>query len=267
MRHSYILKKTEINLDVLILLITILLFTAGCDQQDIAPVLKNKTAVIKSDIPDFSVIKDINEKKRSFFSYIRPSIESENAIVLSKREKFLGLYEKHENGSVISSEELKWLDELRAEYRIKKNPGDPEQLWTDMLKRVDMMPLDLAMIQAAMESGWGSSRFARAGNNMFGQWCFKEGCGIVPDNREDGAKHEVRIFKSVNASVKSYIHNLNTHIAYEGFRQLRLEQRQLGMKPNGYGLVSEMPKYSQRGEAYIEEIRGMILVNMPFMGS
>ncbi len=259
----------HLKLDILLLTI-IMLLVAGCDQAGKSPVIntsKKKVIIYNSEIPNFADIKDVHKKKQSFFNFMRPIIELENASVLKNRERLLGLHDKHLEKTALSSDDLAWLDRLRKKYKVKQTSDDPDYFWDDLLRRVDIMPMELALIQAAMESGWGTSRFALAGNNIFGQWCFTRGCGIVPDGRDKDAKHEVRKFGSVKESVRSYIHNLNTNKAYNGFRELRFEQRKLDIDPSGYGLVSEMPKYSERGEEYIEEIRSMILTNMPYMGS
>lgn len=253
--RSYIVELCTLPVKLLIsfLLLTLVLLFQGCQQG--------------SGIPDFGAIKDVKEKKIRFFGFMRPLIEAENQAILKKRERLLHLYEKHRNKSAESSRELKWLNKLLAEYRVDRTAIAPEHQWKALMRRVDVVPVELALIQAAKESGWGSSRFARKGNNMFGQRCFKKGCGLVPNERVSGEKHEVVKYDSVGASVRSYIRNLNTGSAYRGFRRVRFEQRKAGQSPDGYELVSELPKYSERKEAYIEEIRAMIQANRPLMGS
>ncbi|MFM9673737.1 glucosaminidase domain-containing protein, partial [Streptomyces galilaeus] len=81
------------------------------------------------------------------------------------------------------------------------------------LRRVDIIPKELALMQAANESAWGTSRFARIGLNFFGQWCYSQGCGMIPNRRNSGAAHEVAAFKSVRDAVSSYFKNINTHAA------------------------------------------------------
>ncbi len=228
---------------------------------------KKGIPVWRSKVPDFSAIIDIEEKKRSFFEFLRPVIDSENTKVLVERAKLLDLYKQYREKIIFSMEEKAWFGKLKSKYRVKDNVDDPEHVWIELISRVDMLPVELALTQAAKESGWGTSRFARVANNVFGQWCFTDGCGIVPINRKEGATHEVRKFTSVNGSVRSYIHNLNTHAAYEEFRQLRFQQRRTGKKLDGYPLVSGLPRYSERGEAYLEEIRDMMLANMYIIGS
>ncbi len=258
--------KTFPNILIFILVMTCVLIT-GCNQTDLSITAKNSIDSYISDVPDFSAINDMKERKRSFFNFMGAFIKDENAIISKKRERVLLLYSKYINKAEISTEDFKWLEKLRIEYRGIKSADNPEVLWTSLFRRVDILPLELALIQAANESGWGSSRFARRGNNLFGQWCFKKGCGLIPAERDTDAIHEVKKFDSVRDSVRSYIHNLNTNKAYSDFRSLRLAHRQMGIVPDGYSLVSELPKYSIRGEDYIEEIRSMILINMPYIES
>lgn len=218
-------------------------------------------------LPEFSRIRDVEERKRSFFSFLRPIIVSENTRVAKDREKLLELYEKDRSGQVISWAEMKWLEGLLVKYEIQGLDIGELSHWDNLLRRVDIIPVDLALVQAAKESGWGTSRFARQGNNLFGEWCFEPGCGIVPEAREPGATHEVAKFASVRNSVRSYMHNLNTFSAYRRFRRLRFKQRLAGKEPDGFALIDGLPQYSERKEAYLEEIRVMFRVNRRHLDS
>ncbi len=260
-------RSLHIKISLTLLLVVTLISTmiiAGCDK---GPSKDSIDIQFKSQVPDFSLITDTEERKRSFFKYLGTIVKEENTKVFKKRERLLLLYGKYINKEAISIEDMNWLEKLRTEYKGVVSADDPDVFWNSLLKRVDILPLELALTQAAKESGWGSSRFARRGNNLFGQWCFSKGCGLVPSGREPGATHEVQKFDSVKHSVRSYIRNLNTNTAYSDFRNLRLVHRQMGITPDGYSLVSELPKYSSRGEEYVDEVRTMILINMPYIDS
>ena len=132
----------------------------------------------------------------------------------------------------------------------------------ELLKRVDELPPSLVLAQAANESAWGMSRFAQQGRALFGQWCFKAGCGMVPDGREAGAAYyAVRAFPSVAASVRSYYQNLNTHRAYRSLRNLRAHLRDQGLPMDSMQLAEAIGVYSQRGDDYIKEIQTIIRQN------
>ena len=121
--------------------------------------------------------------------------------------------------------------------------------------------MSLVLAQAANESGWGTSRFARQANNYFGMWCYQAGCGLKPRQRDQGQSHEVKHFKHVQDSVISYLHNLNTNRAYQPLRDLRQTTRDLGAPLRGVLLAEGLHAYSSRGEAYIKDIQTMIIAN------
>ncbi len=130
-----------------------------------------------------------------------------------------------------------------------------------LLKRIDIIPPSLTLAQAANESGWGMSRFAQHANNIFGEWTFTPGTGLVPKGRPEGETYEVRRFKTLYDSIRSYLRNLNTHSAYRSMRTKRLRMRENGLPLTGYSLAGEMKFYSTRRDAYVAEIRQMIRGN------
>ena len=149
---------------------------------------------------------------------------------------------------------------LAKQYRIKLKVTD-QGFFSRLLSRVDSLPESLVLAQAANESAWGTSRFARQGNNLFGQWCFKPGCGLVPQARDDEAFHEVAKFSSVQGSINAYFANLNSHPAYEPVREIRGCLRQQQARVTGVALAEGLEQYSSRGYAYIDELQAMIRFN------
>jgi Bax protein len=130
-----------------------------------------------------------------------------------------------------------------------------------LLRRVDVIPPSLVLAQAANESAWGTSRFAQEGYNLFGQWCYQAGCGLVPDNRRPGDNHEVKSFASVEAAVDAYFQNLNTFPSYQYLRRIRQDLRLNELPIDGISLSEGLRSYSERGDEYIEELRRMIWYN------
>ena len=131
--------------------------------------------------------------------------------------------------------------------------------------RVDTIPEQLILVQAANESGWGTSRFAVHGYNFFGLWCFKQGCGFVPRDRNDDAEHEVARFRDLSHSVMTYIRNLNRLYAYQGLRQIRLQLREDKQPVTAKALSEGLMSYSERGQDYIDELQSMLRVNKKYM--
>ncbi len=153
------------------------------------------------------------------------------------------------------------LSTLAERYKIKEDLSNPKKMIRQLMPRVDIIPADLALAQAANESAWGTSRFSRVANNLFGEWTFIKGQGIVPEDRPEGETYEVQKFSTVYDSVRSYLNNLNTHKAYRSLRKLRSESRLEGKAPEGLVLAEGLLKYSIRGEDYIRELQAMIKKN------
>jgi Bax protein len=211
-------------------------------------------------LPDFSRYKDTTRKKREFFNYLRPYVQRENARLRSLRQQLLEIQEKKQKNMRVTLEEYAFLYSLYDEFRMDVAESD-EKVLAELLKRVDIIPETLVLMQAANESAWGTSRFAVDGYNFFGQWCFSEGCGLIPQLRQEGQTHEVARFDSPSASIKSYFYNLNTFHTYEPLRDIRYRLRAEGKPLKGEVLTSGLIAYSERGQDYITEINGMIRYN------
>ena len=123
------------------------------------------------------------------------------------------------------------------------------------------MPPSLALAQAVEETGWGTSRFVREGNALFGQYTYKSVTGMVPERRDADRRHRVRSHDNLLAAVRAYVHNLNSHWAYEDFRDRRAQLRRAGRPIDGYDLAGELVQYSERRAAYVQAIRQIIRQN------
>jgi Bax protein len=212
----------------------------------------------RNSAPDFTEFEAGDERKQAFFSYFLPLIEDRNEELLELREE---LQELSDARTQLSFFERRKVADLADTYEVEGfSVGDPEQ-WNILLRRVDAVPPSLALAQAANESAWGTSRFAREGNNFYGQWCFVKDCGLVPAAREDGAAHEVAGFDSAKESVERYMHNLNYHPAYIELRSIREALRDQEEPVTGLKIAAGLMSYSERGEAYIEELNSMIRFN------
>lgn len=212
------------------------------------------------DLPDFAAMEeDVPAMKAAFYAYLTPMVIHHNNAIREKRERLEEVQQKIAQGSSLSGTDRRWLARLAEQYELESDEDTtPQALLKTLLRRVDTVPLELALVQAAKESGWGRSRFAVEANNLFGQWCYVEGCGIVPSNRPADATHEVEVFSSVSEAMRRYMNNLNTHESYSDFRRLRQQRRESGKPLTGMALVDGLTLYSERREAYVEDIRGMM---------
>ncbi len=243
--------KEHLVIPITVLLVGLLLVVAYSTREP-------QTTVVPP--PDFSSFTNVQEKKRAFFSFMRPLIEQENAAIRSDRQFINSLIEKLDRNRTFSSSDIDKLLSLQAAYELPQTEAPDRRALRRLLRRVDTVPVSLALAQAANESAWGTSRFATDANNYFGIWCFSKGCGLVPKRRATGKTHEVASFDTPRQGVRYYLHNINTHQAYTDFRTKRAEQRTEGSL-SGYALANTLLAYSERGPAYVEELRAMIRVN------
>lgn len=209
-----------------------------------------------SELPDFASYQDVSLKKADFFSFLLPKVQLANERIRAERHFVKSI-------SNTAAEDLSRLQEIRIEklakkYKIKST--ESAETIQALLVRINMIPASLVLAQAANESAWGTSRFAKKGNNLFGQWCYVKGCGLVPKSRGNNENHEVAKFKSVQASIESYMRNLNSQFSYADLRTLRLEQLAKD-NLNGHDLAQGLLMYSTRREAYVHEIQLMIRQN------
>ena len=216
---------------------------------------------LPDEIPDFASINDVQVKKQSFFNFIEPFVDQVNIEIIQQRQRVLAIQAKMQQGEELSASDLRYLSTLAELYELDTDDLTDAEFLTVLLRRVDKIPASLALAQAANESAWGTSRFAQQGNNYFGQWCYSDGCGLVPNRRRAGATHEVRSFDSVKDSVQAYIHNLNTFPSYQMLRRIRQQLRVQNKPVDGASLTDGLESYSSRGHDYIDELQNMIYSN------
>lgn len=212
-------------------------------------------------LPDFASIHDVQLKKQAFFDFLQPYVDAKNAQVRSQRFRLELLVTKIKMGFLLGHDDNVFLWDLARKYDLKSDDLHEPGYLDRLLHRVDVIPPSLVLAQAANESGWGTSRFAQEGFNFFGQWCYTDGCGLVPGDRGADASHEVKSFASVEEAVNAYFRNLNTFQSYQDMRVIRQTLRQ-GSKPiDGISLTLGLAKYSEKGQQYIHDLQAVIYKN------
>ena len=199
---------------------------------------------------DLDNLKSVQLKKETFIKIVLPLIVAENEKILDDREKLKLLIEK----KFTSDLEKQWLRQKLLEYKVKKGNLD------ELMNRMDMIPVSIALAQAAKESGWGTSRFALEGNAIFGQWTW-DGQGIAPLKRDGDKNHKILKFPILRASVKAYKNNLNTHKSYSKFREKRKSLRSKNKKITGLALTDTLKNYAQTGSEYTKILNQIITQN------
>ena len=211
---------------------------------------KSSTRIVKNNLENFS----IKDRKKNFIANLFPVIHSANQDIIEKRNIFFEIEKKIQSNN-LNVLEAAILKKLFNEYKVKNND------LAELKKRIDIVPISLAIAQAAIESGWGTSRFAQEGNAYFGQKIIGIKVNGIRPNDSENPLIKVRIFENLNDSVKAYLNNLNTHFAYKNFRKSRNELRSFGRTLEGEVLANQLKKYSELGNEYINNVQEIIRKN------
>jgi Bax protein len=224
---------------------------------DVAGGQREVPRVFLANVPaDLREVSDSEQRKLAFIKMVLPLVLHVNELIAQDRVRLLALKEAAEVGGTLEEADLAWLDDLSRRHGIDRVD------FPALLAHVDVIPPSLAVAQAAIESGWGTSRFALEGNALFGQYTYKAEDGLQPRNREAGKSHRIRAFAYLVDGVKAYAANLNSHPAYAEFRDLRQQLRAKKSEPNGYHLAATLTRYSELGEEYVRSLRVIITANL-----
>ena len=199
---------------------------------------------------EIKMIENTKKRKEFFIQIVLPLIIKENSNIRIDRKNLFKIINKSNNTNL----EKKWLGKKYKQYGVA--PGDLSSLKI----RMDEIPVSLAIAQAAKETGWGTSRFAQEGNALFGQWTWS-GEGLKPKEAKAGEGHKVMKFNVLQASVRAYQRNLNTHSTYRDFRRARAELRDLGKPLDSLELSKYLNKYAETGNQYVEVLQKIIKQN------
>jgi len=205
----------------------------------------------------------VQTKKRIFFRALGPLALRANELILEDRKRVQGLVEVLDSGKDLASADHAWLAGLAVRYKCADSdePSLDRSTLTELSSRVDIVPVSLALSQAAEESGWGTSRFAAEGNALFGQWTWSEKA-INPDQQRAAlGNYGIAAFETPLQSVLAYMNNLNTHRAYRGLRVRRAELRSGGERMSGRVLAETLTSYSERGPEYVKSLHAIMRVN------
>lgn len=205
-------------------------------------------------VPGFSKTLSYEENIRSFYEFLRPIIKSENSYILRDRNKLTRLINKIDKNS-FSNEETAWLKTKAEYYKLKSFSAYNKEELSSLLTRMDIIPETMVMSQAAIESAFGTSGFARKANNLFGMRTFSASKGVIPKNRAEGMRFYVAKYETINKSIRCYMRNLNTHSAYFNMRKQRKLYRQSNEPLDAYKLAEGLTKYSTEGHIYVQKIR------------
>ena len=199
---------------------------------------------------EIKMIESTKKRKEFFIQIVLPLILKENNNIKIDRKRLFSIINKSNNSSL----EKKWLDKKYKQY------GIPSKDLSILKIRMDEIPVSLALAQAAKETGWGTSRFAQEGNALFGQWTWS-GEGLKPKDADKDQGHKVMRFNVLQASVRAYQRNLNTHSSYKEFRQARAQLRDQSKPLDSLVLVEYLDEYAETGDEYVVVLQKIIKQN------
>ena len=202
----------------------------------------------------------LSNSKKDFVKTLLPLISYQNQNILIERSKLETIKISLDDNNTLEKLDIIFLEKISKKYRLKTNNKLKFQIVNELLDLVDVIPSSIVLAQAANESGWGTSRFAREFNALFGEYTYDYSKGVVPLLREEGEKYLVKSFKSIDKSVQSYFNNLNSHYAYADFREVRKIMRQQNNFSNIKLLVNELDSYAI-DKNYIDTINSIIDAN------
>ena len=204
---------------------------------------------------DLANVSSVETRKRLFVQAVLPIILRVNEEIATTRWRVERLGARLLWDGALTAADREWLVATAELYGAA--PFDVPGL----LRRIDIVPPSLALAQAAEETGWGTSRFVREGNALFGQYTYKSATGMVPERRDADRRHRVRRHDNLLHAVRAYVHNLNSHWAYEDFRDRRALLRRADRPIDGYDLAGELGQYSERRAAYVRAVRQIMRQN------
>lgn len=210
---------------------------------------------------DLRKLREVEDRKNLFIRTVLPLILRVNEEIAEDRARLLSLDARLKAGAMPGPAELRWLNSLATAYDLEAATDDVLPDLAALLLRVDEIPVALALAQSIEESGWGTSRFAREGNALYGQYAWREAAGLKPADSAPDAAHVVRSFDRVIDAAAAYSLNLNTHPAYRDFRVARARLRASGQPLDADALAGHLLRYSERGQDYVRTLRIIIRAN------
>jgi len=219
----------------------------------------NKTEIPEIFLPsipeDFKNTKDIAKKKSIFIRLMIPLIIAEQKNIRQKR--IIAQLILKDANQLTQPDAKTWFNRAIKEYKINPKLSFLQKK-SELIKRLDELPLTLILAQAAIESAWGTSRFAIEGNSLFGQWTFSGKNGLTPRERSKGKSHQVKAFPSLQESIRSYLKNINRNNAYKELRDEREKMRKNNIKLDAFKLAEGLHRYSQKGTEYVKIVHQLL---------
>lgn len=240
--------KKKIHVFPSILLFVVLIFGCISISDSMNKPIEPKITKVEEfiSIPNLTELFPENSRTQSFVRFLIPIIECEHSEITSNRKFLENLIDKNK----LTHSDSTWLLKTAKYYKIRNFQYSQNEI-NELHNRIDIIPTEIVLSQAAIESNWGKSGFAKNNNNLFGMRTTSKTNGVIPKKRAANQTFLVASYKTVNQSIRSYMRNLNTHSAYKSFRQNRAKMRQENLQLDPYNLADGLTAYSTLGYDYV----------------
>ncbi len=150
---------------------------------------------------------------------------------------------------------IEWTKEDSLFYNEQTNKYKTADL-KEIQLRLDTHPVSIVLAQAALESGWGTSRFFEDANNVFGVWSFDPNENrIMASQARSGKAIYLKKYDNIMGSVDDYFRILATGTVYDDFREVR------NHSDNVFELIWYLKNYSEKRNEYVVMLRNVIVAN------
>jgi len=219
-----------------------------------------KKVILPSDstpLKKINLSSNISKRKKDFIDIVLPIIVDQNQKIILLRQRLIDSKNYLNQNKTLTQTDQVFINNLATKYSVTAENRHKIDIINDLLISIDIIPNSIVLAQAANESGWGSSRFATEFNALFGEYTYDNNNGIMPARREEGKKHLVKYFNTIDKSVESYFININSHFAYDKFRKLRKIMRDKNNYFNINLLADKLDAYAENDE-YVDIIISII---------
>ncbi len=204
--------------------------------------LMSSEKVVKKEHYSVEVIPkhmSVAEKKKRFFALLVPAID----------DVYKKLYQQYLDAKrdIQNHTNPKKIEALKKKYKVTSDKA--------LLIALKPHPVSITLAQAAMESAWGTSRFFRQANNIFGVHGLSSK-GSVPARIKKGNRTVwVRKYNNIEEAIYAYYYMLSTGKKYRKFKKLNYEGKSV------YEIIQGLKEYSERADGYVIELASMIRFN------
>lgn len=190
----------------------------------------------------------VAQRKKTFISMVLPAFMVAKHRITMKKERAERIRNCIVSKQPVSNQDSTFFVDLFKQYKAKS--------WPELKRKLTPHPVSIAIAQAAIESGWGTSRFFTEANNFTGMWSYNEQEErLEAMHKRNGRDIHVRAYNDLVQGALDYFATLARVPAYRSFRKSRVRE------DDPFQLVARLTPYSERGRQYTEQVKTIMRQN------